>query len=187
MSGLNKFLPFAQGTGANVLTDAAYAADSQLPVGNQPGIARSALNNKALRQGTVMAAALAQFIADRQSADITDTLTASQIEGYLQTALATTSSLPGNISNSSSSWWRKSSDGYIEQGIAGISVPAMGGFTAVTFPIAFVTTVLDIQVSVYNAAHEQCGWSTLTLTGCDILTGSSDTLPRVVNILVRGY
>lgn len=87
MPGVNKILEFcATDTGTNLLTDAAYAADAQRPIGNQPGIARSPLVNKSLRQTSVIAAALAQFIADNQGADVTDSLTPTAIAAMLVTA-----------------------------------------------------------------------------------------------------
>lgn len=85
--GNSSILPFATGLGANVLSDAAYAADPQTVIGQQPGLAKSAQNNKALRQATVIAAAVAQFIAQGQAADIDDSLDTTDIVNYLTEAL----------------------------------------------------------------------------------------------------
>lgn len=85
--GNSSILPFATGLGANVLSDAAYAADPQTVIGQQPGLAKSAQNNKVLRQATVIAAAVAQFIAQGQAADIDDSLDTADIVGYLTEAL----------------------------------------------------------------------------------------------------
>ncbi len=73
-------------TGTNLLSDAAYLAASDRTNGNQPGVASAKLNNKALRQATLMAAGLAQYIADRQATNIADTLTPAQIATALGTA-----------------------------------------------------------------------------------------------------
>jgi hypothetical protein len=59
------FLPFATGPGANIVSQASYAADPLTGAGNQPGIARSNVNNKALRQGTFVAAGVSQFITEQ--------------------------------------------------------------------------------------------------------------------------
>jgi hypothetical protein len=59
------FLPFATGPGANVVSQASYVADPLTGAGNQPGIARSNVNNKALRQGTFVAAGVCQFITEQ--------------------------------------------------------------------------------------------------------------------------
>lgn len=85
----NQILPFAvQDTGTNLLTQAEYAADAQRLAGHQPGVARSKLENKALRQVSTMAAGLAQFIADGQSEDVTDSKTPAGIAALLSSALS---------------------------------------------------------------------------------------------------
>lgn len=88
MPGTNSILPFSGGVGANILTDADYLGSGHRVIGNQPGIASAQLNNKALRQATLMSAGLAQYIANRQGANIDDSLSPSQIEGYLATVVA---------------------------------------------------------------------------------------------------
>lgn len=86
----NNILPFAQGGGANVPTQAAYVADAQRPLGNQPGVARADFNNKALLQSTLLASCLAQFMADHQGTDISDTLTASAMSALLELSIRST-------------------------------------------------------------------------------------------------
>ena len=84
----NEILRFAEtDTGTNLLTQAEYLADSQRPIGNQPGVARSKLVNKALRQASLIAAGLAEYIADNQANNITDALTPRNIADYLQAAI----------------------------------------------------------------------------------------------------
>jgi hypothetical protein len=84
----NEILQFAEtDTGTNLLTQAEYLADSQRPIGNQPGVARSKLVNKALRQASLIAAGLAEYIADNQANNITDALTPQNIADYLQAAI----------------------------------------------------------------------------------------------------
>lgn len=84
----NEILRFAEtDTGTNLLTQSEYLADSQRPIGNQPGVARSKLVNKALRQASLIAAGLAEYIADNQANNITDALTPQNIADYLQAAL----------------------------------------------------------------------------------------------------
>ncbi len=84
----NEILPFAStDTGTNLLTQAEYTADAQRTTGNQPGIARSKLVNKSLRQASTIAAGLAEFIADWQANNVTDGLTPQQVADYLLAAL----------------------------------------------------------------------------------------------------
>lgn len=85
----NSILPFCPtDTGTNLLSDAQYAADPQLLVGNQPGTARSVLVNKALRQATAISAGLGQFLADHQTNNINDSLDPATISTYLAAALS---------------------------------------------------------------------------------------------------
>lgn len=84
----NEILPFASTiTGTNLLTQAEYTADAQRDVGHQPGIARSKLENKVLRQTSLLSAGLAEFIADYQSNDVNDSLTVQNIADYLVQAI----------------------------------------------------------------------------------------------------
>lgn len=84
----NEILQFAgTDTGTNLLSQAEYLADAQRPIGNQPGVARSKLVNKAFRQSSLIAAAVAQFVADNQANNITDALTPRNIADYLQAAI----------------------------------------------------------------------------------------------------
>lgn len=68
----NNFKPFAIASGANVVTQAEWEALIALATGFTAGIARSGQINKALRQSTVMAHVLAQFIADTSNSDVLD-------------------------------------------------------------------------------------------------------------------
>lgn len=91
----NEILPFAStNTGTNLLTQSEYAADAQRTTGNQPGIARSKLVNKALRQSSLIAAGLAEFIADYQSNNVNDSLTPQDVADYLYAAINAIISFP---------------------------------------------------------------------------------------------
>ena len=80
----NEILRFAEtDTGTNLLTQAEYLADAQRPIGNQPGVARSKLVNKALRQSSLIASGIAEFLADNQGNNITDSLTPQNIADYM--------------------------------------------------------------------------------------------------------
>ena len=68
----NNFKPFATGAGANVTSQADWEALTALLTGFQSGKAASAQVNKALRQGTVMASVIGQFIADSTGQDVLD-------------------------------------------------------------------------------------------------------------------
>jgi microcystin-dependent protein len=80
----SKIYPFATtDTGTNLLTDVAYEADAHRVSGNQPGIARAQLVNKALKQSTLLSAALAKFISEGRGVDMHDNLTVDEIAAQL--------------------------------------------------------------------------------------------------------
>lgn len=83
----SEILIFAEGPGANLEPQATYAADPLRISGNVPGIAKSAINNKALLQSSLMAATLAKFMADNQANNIVDTATVAQLVTWLGDAL----------------------------------------------------------------------------------------------------
>ena len=58
----NEFYEFATSSAAYVETLASYATDVERTAGQQSGVARAELNNRALRQGSAMAAAIASFM-----------------------------------------------------------------------------------------------------------------------------
>lgn len=90
------FLPLAVGAGANVETQAAYAAEtSLLENGFQAGVAPSAKFNKALRQATIMASVLAKWMADNSGNNSVD-------DGTLTTLIANlTLAVSGSIVDAS--------------------------------------------------------------------------------------
>lgn len=66
------FKPVAIGTGANVEGLPAYFTDPLLQTGNMPGVAISAFNNRALRQGTFVASSLCLWISGQINQYIPD-------------------------------------------------------------------------------------------------------------------
>ena len=73
MSVTNDFVPFCPNdTGTNLESQGNYLVDPDRTNGNQPGVASSQLNNKALRQGTAVANAIAQYIANQTNTNLLD-------------------------------------------------------------------------------------------------------------------
>ncbi|MEH3228397.1 Uncharacterised protein [Klebsiella pneumoniae] len=87
----NDFKAFATGNSANVISQADYLALAALVSGFSSGKASSAQVNKALRQATVMANVLAQFIADSANVDVLDDGNAAAILSNLK------NSMPGRL------------------------------------------------------------------------------------------
>ncbi len=93
----NNFKPFGIGAGANVTSQADYEALAALPTGFQSGKASSAQINKALRQSTVMASILAQFISDSAGVDVLDNGNTASILANLKSGM--TALTPGRLLN----------------------------------------------------------------------------------------
>lgn len=81
----NDFKVFAGGAGANVVAQANWPTDPDIALGFQTGTARAAAANKALRQSSIVASMVAQFIVDNAETDALDvgTITALQ-EGFTE-------------------------------------------------------------------------------------------------------
>lgn len=95
-TGNNQFLPLAIGSGANVLTPAAYAALSTLiQHGYQSGVAQSIQVNTTLRQATFVASAIAQIIAN-SGVDANDDGNISEFVTNLLNALYASPALTGS-------------------------------------------------------------------------------------------
>ena len=90
----NQFLPFGQGSGANVLSQADWATLAARTGGFQAGTASSAAANKAWRQGALAAAALGQIIVDILAQDALDTDTPPQMKVKLLSALKSSVASP---------------------------------------------------------------------------------------------
>lgn len=90
----NDFLAFAAASGANVESQINYAADPLLPIGNQPGIAVSAFNNKAIRQSSIIMSQVAQFMANQTNTNVQDSSTTANLAQILSQLQATFMSLP---------------------------------------------------------------------------------------------
>lgn len=85
---VNEILQFAsQDTGSNLLTQGEYDGDAQRVIGHQPGIARSRLENKVLRQCSTMAAGLAEFVLQNQDGSVTDSMSPQEIAAALTSAV----------------------------------------------------------------------------------------------------
>jgi len=72
MTNTVDFLPFAIGGGANVETQTAWVSDAVVTNGFQSGITLSMQMNKAIRQGSVVAAAAANWISDVLNVSVLD-------------------------------------------------------------------------------------------------------------------
>nr|WP_258182589.1 hypothetical protein [Escherichia sp. 20412-1] len=98
---INNFKAFATGASANVISQDDYEALTALVTGFTAGKASSAQINKALRQATFIAAALAQFVADTKNTDVLDNGDLSTFVTTLTEALNASAS---SLLNSANTW-----------------------------------------------------------------------------------
>ena len=89
MTGTSDFLPFATGTEANVESQAAWETDAAVTNGFSSGIASSAKYNKALRQGTFIAAGVAQWVANAITGNVPDDGNLTNLVTYIGNAVTT--------------------------------------------------------------------------------------------------
>lgn len=88
----NGFLPFAAGSGANVVTDLQWSANNGRQLGFTRGTAQSNLANKAWLQSSVAAAAVMQFATDWSGNDCLDSTGIGTLVSNLRTAIAASQS-----------------------------------------------------------------------------------------------
>jgi hypothetical protein len=103
----NSILKFGENA-TSILSQTQYEDDAQRMIGHQPGPARSALENKVLKQVSVIAAGVAEFIADKQTNNVTDLLDRETLAQYLSAAIvaaipSATSSVAGKTTMASAS------------------------------------------------------------------------------------
>lgn len=89
----NEFKPFAVASNAAVLGQAEYETSQALREGFRRGLARSVEVNKAIRQASSIAAAVAEFTAEKSGKDMLDNEEVSILKENLETALSAVSSL----------------------------------------------------------------------------------------------
>lgn len=173
----NDFLPFAAGSGANVITQSAYAVLTALPNGFASGIAQSNQVNKVLRQASVMAGMLAQFIVDNSGQPAVDDGTTTTLEANLLAAVKAVG-VGQNAHSFGTSGYQKLASGFILQwGLYSLSA-TVGSSQAVTFPVAFVSAAMAGWCGVDNSAGNQIGTGGLGLTGMTVLKGNADNVAR---------
>lgn len=101
------FKQFASAAGANVQALSAYEASSALATGFVTGVASSAAINRAIRQATIIAAMIGQFIVDNSGANAVDDGTIATLESNFRSAVisaaggGSASSIPYDVSGGS--------------------------------------------------------------------------------------
>ncbi|WP_457817265.1 hypothetical protein, partial [Staphylococcus aureus] len=85
--GVNQFLAFGTGGGANVIDQVTYSGLAARTSGFSSGTAQSAQLNKVWRQSSIIAAMIGQMIADYSGSDANDDGDISTLEANYVNAL----------------------------------------------------------------------------------------------------
>lgn len=89
----NEFKPFAATADANVQDQADYEQSEIIRAGFRTGLARSAEVNKAIRQASSIASAVAEFTVEKSGKDMLDDGNIQTMKANFETALSAVSSL----------------------------------------------------------------------------------------------
>jgi hypothetical protein len=218
MSHANQYLAFGTGVGSNTLSNAAYVAAESgnlIPLGFQPGIAKSEQVNTVLRQATVAVAALAQFAADYGTSDVNDDGSVTNFKAALKSALdalyvfnpsalVPLSSFTGGNQSLGTNGWQKFPGGLIEQWITVTftDVPSgTSGYQAtinlpIGFPAAFDSYMFAFGGTAGNLNNWQVmctgktrngGPSSVATIDIQIEEWSSGVNPGSLTIWARGH
>lgn len=90
----NDFLPFAAGAGANVVPQSTYAGSGVQTQGFTAGVAPSNVINKPLRQMSLMASVMAQFIVQQTGNAVVDDGTTATLVANMTQAIKVLSAAP---------------------------------------------------------------------------------------------
>lgn len=158
MTASTDFLPFATGGGANVVSQALYAADAAVSGGFSSGIAPSAKFNKVWRQSSFVAAALANWMAGALNTNIADD---GNLAGFINNFEAALATLAGNYNNRTlltlnTALTIDQAGGLFEIDTAGIiiTMPAASGNLGKTFAIYNATSgSATIVAGNFNTAY----------------------------------
>jgi hypothetical protein len=162
----NDFLQYCStDTGTNLESQSDYLIDADRISGNKPGVAKSALVNKALRQANYITSQIAQYLADKTGSNLVDNATPAQLLAQINASIlpltpTVTSMLSGSGTFNATYWF------FIATGSA--TAGATYTNNGVTFTVkATVASAVRISLSG-NGAPTVSG--TLTKTG-----GTGDT------------
>lgn len=102
----NEILKFGD-TATNILTQAEYAVDVDRNSGNIPGIARSKLVNKVLRQCAFISNGFAEYIATKTGSSVLDNNDSTALQAIITSAFAVTLTNPNYLFNSNFDYWQR--------------------------------------------------------------------------------
>lgn len=157
----NEILEFAESATA-ILSQAQYEANAQLPDGLS-GFTDNLIINKILKQATLIAATVAQFMADNQVDDIVDTLDVPTLVAILTTATvaAVTESSAFDSTQSSSGSTNLGNGMILKWGTSTLTA----GETNIAFPVQFPNDCFNVVGNDNSSNAYNIGTYTFTDMG----------------------
>lgn len=165
--GTNQILPFCPtDTGTNLETQVDYAADTNRTNGNQPGIAKSKLVNKVLRQAAWMASQLAQYMVNVTGQDVLDDQNSTNLLATMGAAFQTglnpvaktsayTAAAKDFVVCSAASWSLTLPDASAA-GVKGLMISIQHGGTSLTQQYTLLTTSAQTIGGIASGAYILC-------------------------------
>ena len=193
---INNFKPFALDPNANVTSQADWEALPALLSGFTAGKASSAQVNKAIRQASFIAAALAQYTANKSGLDVLDD---GDLNGFIskmgtafgkdfQALDATLSALAGLATGANKLPYFTGNDTAAQTDLTSVGRDIIGKNT-----IADILTYLDLgdvlhagknlyEIAEKGAAHQASARDNLALNAIAAIVGGTNKLPYFVDI-----
>jgi hypothetical protein len=186
MSVANDFQPVAIGIGANVESQATYLTDPALSLGQQPGIASSAFNNKAIRQASFVASSLAQFIANQTGVSASDNGVSAQFLAQLQAAIQIMPPVINAYTATGAGTWNATYYFFISQYTVAPTAGATYTNNGVTYTVSVTVTGTVFQATGNGAPTTSGTLTKASGTGDSTITFYSVRAPLFLKVTLVG-
>lgn len=179
MAGESEILEFAS-EATNIMTQEQYEINNQLENG-LAGFTDNRIMNKILKQSTLMAAALAKFIADNQDDDVVDTLDVPTLVEMLTTALlaSITGSAAFDSTQAATGSTNLGNGMILKWGVATLSA----GETNVAFPVQFPNACFNVVANDNTNNAYNVGTHTFGALGFKAIAKDNAGTPVITDIV----